>query len=443
MGKKLIIIGLDCASPQLVFEEFYEDLPNLKRIMENGIYNEIESTIPPITIPAWMSMFTGKDPGELGIYGFTNRQDYLYNSLSLAFSKCLKVKKIWDKFSDIGKRSIVMGVPLTYPPQSINGCMISGFLTPSYKSDYTYPKALKNELKNVVGHYIFDVEEFRTDNKKKLLKQIYQMTDNHFAIANYLAKNKEWDLFIMIEIGSDRIHHGFWSLHDKTHPKYVSSVYNSAIKDYYIYLDNCIGDFLRNIDGNYDVIIVSDHGIKPMYGGIALNEWLIEKGYLVLKEYPQTPVTINRLIKEGKVDWSKTKAWGYGGYHGKLFFNIKDREPQGTIDKKNIYTLKNQLIQELKEIKGENGESLNTKVFEPQNIYKAVNNIPPDLIIYFDDLYLRCQGTVGSKSLYTHENDVGPDDANHAQKGIFITNNKNLKVNKITDFFDAVLALYG
>jgi predicted AlkP superfamily phosphohydrolase/phosphomutase len=442
MNKKIVIIGLDCASPNLIFDEFFDDLPNLRKIMENGVYNELESTIPPITVPAWMSMFTGKDPGELGIYGFTNRQNYDYHSFSLVSSQSVKYKKLWDIFTEKDKQNIVIGVPLTYPPSPLKGNMITGFLTPSFESNYTYPKHLKNELVANTENFIFDVNDFRTEDKERLLKDIYEMTNNHFKIANYLAKNKPWDLFVMVEMGTDRIHHGFWALHDKKHPKHIKSIFNSAIRDYYIHLDNKIGEFLNGIQDDFDVIIVSDHGIKPMYGGIAINDWLIKKGYLVLKEHPKKPVSINKVIREKKIDWSKTKVWGNGGYHGKLFFNIKGREPLGIIEKKELNNFKTKLIEELKDIKNEDGNEMNTNVYEPEKIYNKVNNIPPDLIVYFDDLSWRCQGSIGNKSIYSHKNDIGPDDANHASHGIFISSNKMLKINKITDFFNSIVYNY-
>jgi predicted AlkP superfamily phosphohydrolase/phosphomutase len=354
----------------------------------------------------------------------------------------VKYKKLWDIFTQKGKQNIVIGVPLTYPPSPLKGHMITGFLTPSFESNYTYPKYLKNELTANTGHFIFDVNDFRTEDKERLLKDIYEMTDNHFKIANYLARNKRWDLFVMVEMGTDRIHHGFWALHDKKHPKHIKSRFNSAIRDYYIHLDNKIGEFLNGIYGDFDVIIVSDHGIKPMYGGIAINEWLIKKGYLVLKEYPKKPVSINKLIREKKIDWNKTKVWGNGGYHGKLFFNIKGREPLGVIEKNELDNFKTKLIQELKDIKNEDGNEMNTNVYEPQKIYNKLNNIPPDLIVYFDDLSWRCQGSIGNESIYTYDNDIGPDDANHASYGIFISNNKILKINKITDFFNSIVYNY-
>ncbi|MCS6939866.1 MAG: alkaline phosphatase family protein, partial [Roseiflexus sp.] len=70
---QLLIIGLDCAEPSLVFDRWRADLPTLSRLMAEGVYGELESCIPAITVPAWSCMMSGRDPGELGIYGFRNR----------------------------------------------------------------------------------------------------------------------------------------------------------------------------------------------------------------------------------------------------------------------------------------------------------------------------------------------------------------------------------
>ena len=81
---KVCVIGLDCAAPELVFDLWADRLPNLRRIMAQGVYGPLESTTPPITVPAWMCMMTGKDPGTLGIYGFRNRRDHSYDGLAFA-----------------------------------------------------------------------------------------------------------------------------------------------------------------------------------------------------------------------------------------------------------------------------------------------------------------------------------------------------------------------
>src|SRR3990172_1655469 len=117
MGRetKVAIIGLDCATPQLLFERFHDDLPNISRLMAEGAWGPLESTHPPITVPAWACMLSGYDPGQLGIYGFRNRKDHSYNGYAIASSQSVRHDRAWDILSRAGKRVILLGVPLTFP----------------------------------------------------------------------------------------------------------------------------------------------------------------------------------------------------------------------------------------------------------------------------------------------------------------------------------------
>ncbi|RLC77063.1 MAG: phosphodiesterase, partial [Chloroflexi bacterium] len=117
MSRKVLIIGLDCAEPSLVFDKWRDQLPNLSRLMSEGVYGELESIIPPITVPAWTSMMSGKDPGELGIYGFRNRADYSYARMRIATASAVTYDRVWDLLSRAGKTVILVAVPQTYPPR--------------------------------------------------------------------------------------------------------------------------------------------------------------------------------------------------------------------------------------------------------------------------------------------------------------------------------------
>src|ERR671918_557959 len=149
--QKVMVIGLDCAPPEHVFEEYAGDIPNLTKLRENGLYGPLESITPPITVPAWMCMMTSKDPGTLGIYGFRNRKDHTYDGLGFATSWAIKEPTVWDILSDHGYDNIVISVPPSYPPKELNGVQIGCFLTPSKDAEYTYPKELKTELEANVG----------------------------------------------------------------------------------------------------------------------------------------------------------------------------------------------------------------------------------------------------------------------------------------------------
>ncbi len=274
------------------------------------------------------------------------------------------------------------------------------------------------EIEAIVGDYLVDVPNFRTEDKDYLLRQIYAMTEKRFKLVKRWLVEKDWDFFMFVEMGTDRIHHGLWKFHDPTHHRYeVNPRLNSSIHDYYRYIDSEIGQILDLVDlENTTVFIVSDHGAKKMDGGICVNEWLIREGYLTLKTQPTKLTPIDKC----EIDWSKTKVWGDGGYYARIFLNVEGREPQGIVRPDEVEALRNELKAKFEAIVDPNGVNIGTTVYKPQEVYQECNGVPPDLIVYFGDLYWRSVGTVGHGSIYTFENDIGPDDCNHAQFGIVI-----------------------
>ena len=419
--RKVMVIGLDCAPPEHVFEEYAGDIPNLTKLRENGVFGPLESIVPPITVPAWACMMTSKDPGTLGIYGFRNRKDHTYDGLEFATSFKVKEPTVWDILSENGKDVIVMSVPPMYPPKPTNGIQIGCFLTPSNEADFTYPKELKAELEQNVGDYIFDIRNFRTDNTQYILDEAYKMTTMKFKTADYLLSNKPWDFFMMVEMGPDRLNHGIWSFIDPNHPRYEEgNPYRESLREYYRFLDGKIGDLLKHADEDTTVLVVSDHGAKAMVGGVCFNEWLKHEGYLdFTTDLPSEITPINKM----EIDWSKTKAWGDGGYYGRLFLNVEGREPNGTIPADQYDAVRDELIQKIEAMVDHEGNPLGNKALKPEDIYKTSKGVAPDLIVIFGGLRWRSVGSLGHGSIYTFENDTGPDEANHAEYGIFIMNN--------------------
>ncbi len=442
---KVLIIGLDCFEPSLVFDRWQGELPVFSSLMSGGYYGRLESTIPAITVPAWMSMMTSRNPGVMGFYGFRNRKDYSYDEMFFANANAVKEPTLWRILSRKRKKVIVIGVPQTYPPKPVNGCLIGCFLTPDTDSDFTYPAGLKSEIFDNVGDYIIDVKDFRTENKDYLIEQIYRMTELRFKTAEYLMRNKPWDFFMMVEMGPDRLHHGLWKYFDSEHINHIpDSPYEDSIRDYYIYLDEQIGRLLENVDLTHTaVFIVSDHGAKRMDGGFCFNDWLIEQGYLVLKE----PVKERHILENSEIDFSRTKVWGSGGYYGRLFINVKGREPMGVVPQSEYEQFREELKHKLENIVDHTGKLMGNRAFKPEDIYTEVNGIAPDLIVYFGDLSWRSVGTVGNDSLFVFENDTGPDDANHSQYGMYILNlpglNDSINIDRhITDISPTVLRLF-
>ncbi len=443
--KKLVVIGLDCATPRTLFEDFKDDCPNIKKLMESGVYGKLRSSDPPITIPAWMVMSTGKKAGTLGLYGFRHRKDNSYNDFWIATSYNIKELKVWDILAKKGLKSCVLGLPPTYPVQKVSGCLVSGFITPDSNSEFTYPPELKEEILKNVGDYIFDVN-FRVDKKEDLLNEIYKMTEIHFKTVKYLMQNKEWNYFKFVIIGLDRFHHAFWKYYDREHQKYEhQNKFEGEMKKYYHFLDTKIGELLDLFDDDTIVMIVSDHGAKAMKGLICVNMVLEDIGYLKFNTKPKPKTRIG----EADIDWEHTYAWGWGGYYARIFLNVEGREPQGIIKEDDFERLRDEIANKLKSIKDVNGDPMNTKVYKPEELFGIIRGDAPDLMVYFDDLNWRSSGTVGYESMYLDENDTGPDDAVHDWYGVYIIYDpkkkigKNLGVKNILDIAPTSLYILG
>jgi predicted AlkP superfamily phosphohydrolase/phosphomutase len=163
------------------------------------------------------------------------------------------------------------------------------------------------------------------------------------------------------------------------------------------------------------VLVVSDHGAMAMEGAICVNEWLVQEGYLVLREQPSaiTP------FRELEVDWSRTRAWGEGGYYCRLFLNVEGREPEGVVPASEYDAVRSELIERLEALPGPDGP-IGTRVHRPEDLWAERRNIPPDLVVYFGNLAWRSNGSVGHGRYWTFENDTGPDDANHSPHGLCV-----------------------
>jgi predicted AlkP superfamily phosphohydrolase/phosphomutase len=448
MPPKVAVIGLDSVPPELLFGKLLGKLPNFQRMYQRGAHGVLRTCDPPITVPAWMVMMTGKNPGELGIYGFRHRKGASYTDGYIVNSSHVRERTVWEILSDRGIKSVVLGVPPGYPPKSVaNANIVSCFITPSQERPFTYPEGLKEEVLRVAeGNYLFDVT-FRTEDREKMKKELFEMTEKRFDVAEYLAKNKPWQFFMMHEIGFDRLHHAFWKFFDPTHPKYAKgNPYEHVDEEYYRLVDSRLGMLLEIFGEDCYVFAMSDHGSKAMHGAFCVNQWLQEQGYLALKTNPTGVVDFDK----ADVDWSKTKAWGWGGYYARIFFNVRGREKEGVIAPEELEEEKEGLIGKIMSIRDFSGRLLTNEVFEAEQRYGTAKGDKPDLMVYFDELNWRSAGTLGHPSLYLSENDTGPDDSVHSMEGVLMAytpredlKSKEIRMMKVEQVAPTILKLFG
>ncbi|MFZ0892777.1 MAG: alkaline phosphatase family protein [Thermoplasmata archaeon] len=416
--RRVLVIGLDSVPPEFLFERYLDRMPNLKRIVARSRHGTLRTIDPPITVPAWAVMFSGMDPGTLGIYGFRHRRPGTYHTMYTPTSGMLPYPCVWDLLSRQGRRVAIIGMPPGYPPPKVNGVYVSDFLTPDDATDFVSPASMVPVVRAAAGgEYMFDVT-FRAEDRDRVEREIFDMTRKRFAVVRKIWSQEPWDFFAVHEIGPDRIHHAFWKYFDRSHPKYVAnSPFNSIADRYYAMIDEELGRLLELVPKDVLVWIASDHGSQAMDGCFCVNDWLIKQGYLHLKGPRPAPGTN---IDSVEIDWSKTKIWGSGGYYARLFFNVKGREPEGIVDAKDIPRLTQELESKLQKVQRPDGQPLGARLLDPAKIYREVRGDAPDLMAYFGNLKWRSAGTIGYDSLFLSENDTGPDDSVHSMDGFFI-----------------------
>jgi len=415
--RRLLLLGLDSLPPYVLYEG--HDGGGFRYI--RGLVGEsrryvLRSCHPPITVPAWMVMFTGRTPGELGVYGFRHRRPGGFEAY-IASSRSIRFPTIWEEAGRRGLRSIVFGVPPTYPPKPIHGYLVTDFTTPGPEKPYTWPPMLKRELEGRFGPMRFDIV-YRSSDKARVARELLAMLDQHLRVVEYLLTTREWDLAFYVEISVDRAHHAFWRYFDPRHPRYEEHPeYSRVIPEVYRRIDWWLERLHKRLPRDTVIVIASDHGVKPMLGAFAINQWLVEQGYLKLRVDPST-LKPGTDLSEDLIDWSGTTAWAWGGYYSRVFINLKGRERRGTVEPRYYEDTIKQLRRDIEAIKGPGGEPWDNKAYTPQELYPEVNGDPPDLMVYLDDLNWRPAGTLGWPSPYLEENDRGPDDAVHDWHGV-------------------------
>ncbi len=424
-SKKVFIFGIDGATPDLVFKKWRSSLPAMSRLMSQGVYATSHSSIPPISIAAWGSLFSGKDPSELGVFGYSYKMPN--GKTDIITSKQVRKPRVWDLLGTQKKRSAVLYVPLTFPVKKLNGTMVSDFLTPSVNSACAYPPSLRTKIKKMKRpDLFFDVAIGLAGHKgmapQDLIDKTYIMSDMQLTLAKELLL-KEWDFFAMVMLGSDRLQHMLWNHFDATHPRYVkNSKYKNALKNYYMYLDRNLGEMIKSLPSGTTIIVASDHGMVPQYGKININNWLMQEGYLTLKPgHEETIKTKKVRFGIGMVDMKKSLAWGSGAYHARIFINKK-------LINKDYHKFRNKLANKIKKIPDDKGKRIKTEVFVSEKIYKNPKHPEcPDLTVYFDDLRWASNPDFGEKGIYSHESAAGADSAGHSREGMIIAAGPTIK----------------
>jgi len=365
---RIFILALD-GTPFTLLQQFMQDgvMPNLKKLVAESTFKQMDSVLPAVSSSAWASFMTGKTPAQHGILGFVDRNP---NNMDwyIPNASHLRTKTLWQSMSEMGKRVFVMNVPVTYPPQAINGISICGFLGNDITKG-TYPLEIGTLLK-ARGYQIDTDTELAKKDLSAFLDQLWAVFEKRIETMWYFYWQESWDVFMTHIMETDRLHHFFWEYFEQGHLQY-----KTRLVEFYKRIDREIGKIHTNLSEDSALLLLSDHGFCTLKYAVYLNRWLADNGYLHFNSVQ--PASLKDIA-------SSTKA--YSLYPGRIYINLKGREKNGSVAPGREYEqLRNDLIFHLKNLKDPSGLQVVKQVLRREDAYPEANEteIPvlPDLVV--------------------------------------------------------------
>jgi predicted AlkP superfamily phosphohydrolase/phosphomutase len=373
---KMILIGLDGASLDLIRPWAREGkLPTLARLLRHGASSPLRSTVHPYSAQAWTTMVTGVNAGRHRLFDFWERDLETYG-FRLANASTRAAPAIWTVLGERGRRVIVVNVPMTFPPEPVNGILVAGRDTPGLGSHFTHPTGIKDELENALGRpYVIVPNDWRWMRLGRLDRardELLNEVDVRFATVQHLTQTRDWDLSTFVVGATDGAAHFFWQLHDPTFPGHdpaLAEELGDVLLDVYQRVDQRVEELLQGLDDDVSIVVVSDHGCgRRELRAIHLNLWLFQNGWLHfasdategqvehwvaggvarLKSVAYSLLPYQRLNRLRRiwpdrwrrrlsrhelfagVDWSRTRAFSEER-RGSVWINLRGREPQGIV----------------------------------------------------------------------------------------------------------------
>jgi predicted AlkP superfamily phosphohydrolase/phosphomutase len=437
MATRVLVVALDGADFRLLRPWMDAgELPTLARLAREGAHGPLRSVVPPLTPPAWTSFATGKHPGHHGVFGFTERGED-HEALRPVGARDIRGATLWDYAREFGVPSVVLGVPMTYPPTPLAGAMISDFMTPAGRRDFTHPRELLDEIEARFGPYplYLNVAVFSANmsaaNVARFLRGLRDEVDYKFRLARWLAERTAARLVMLHIWGTDRIQHELWNLLDETHPQHdarLAARVRAPVLDYFREIDRQIGALRQAFGDEVTTLVVSDHGFGPVHHVIDLNWWLAQEGFIRFRRRLLTRlrlltwrlgltasaltylrVGVERFVRLGRrgrspleqvhaaqrqnrrlvlsfrdVDWPRTTAYSPPGLSiGSIMVNVRGREPGGGVEPGAEYeAVRSRLVERLEAFaRGLDGAGAAGSIHTSQALYGVGPESPaPDVM---------------------------------------------------------------
>ncbi len=441
---RAMLIGLDGMTFDVV-QPLVEQgiMPTMKSLMDRGTWGVLESVTPPVTGPAWVSIVTGKQPGNHGIYDFfkpTNSKNDVGMSRRIVNAREVDGKPIWRLLTEQDKTSIIMNVPVTYPPVQLKGAMMTGMLTPSTDMRFTHPPDLYERLQEELGDYTITVnwQGYNDATAGQFVDDLIRCAECRTKYAlRLMDEYPDWDFCFPCFTEPDRIQHAMWKYIDPVEREKLQSAgkYDQAIMDkvleFYRLLDGHIATLIEKAGPDVPIFFCSDHGFGPLYGKFFVNTFLEKEGLFFYKKAKMQRAMAGLLVQKvyfkllktfgfgdvvkratakkaaarqsadnrtfydtfyESIDWTRTKAYMASNTEGGIYLNVKGRTmydtevDRGIIESEAYHEERNAIMDTLRKIKHPHtGKPMVSHMFTREEIYtgKYVERAP-DIVFFLD-----------------------------------------------------------
>ncbi|MBI5710689.1 MAG: alkaline phosphatase family protein [Candidatus Eisenbacteria bacterium] len=364
--RKACVIGLD-GVPHSMLGRFLQAgvMPRLAEIARDATLTPMVASLPEISSVSWTTFMTGRNPGEHGIFGFTDLVPGTYRTRFPSFLD-VKAETIWDLLGKREMRSVVLNQPATYPARPIPGALVSGFVAVRLEKS-VYPAHHLQAALDMGYQVDLDARQVR-DDPPALFRELARLLELRRRMLDELWEKERWNLMEVVITGTDRLHHFLWdACEDEGHP------HHRDFLDYYRAIDAFIGEVFERFSETGEernFFVLSDHGFCGARKQAFLNRALAEAGYLTLEDPAADSL-------EGVSE--RTRAFVLDP--ARVYLHRRGRYPKGSVGEGEVAALKRELTEFIGALRHE-GAPVVRSVFDAAEIYRGPQaDLGPDLLV--------------------------------------------------------------
>ncbi|QZA88949.1 alkaline phosphatase family protein [Salinarchaeum sp. IM2453] len=359
---RVAFIGID-GVPYSFLSSHFDELPNLAALADEGTAGPIDSIVPPESSACWPALTTGKNPGQTGVYGFQDREVGSYDTY-VPMGQDVQAERVWDIVQQTDRDATVMNVPVTFPPQRELQRMVSGFLSPELEKA-AHPDSLRKFLKSIDYRIDVDAKLGHQDDKSDFIDDAYATLEKRMEAFEKYLRADDWDLFFGVFMTPDRVNHFLFGDYES------DGKYADEFIEFYRTLDDYIGQIRDMLPDDVTLIVASDHGFTTLEYEVDINAWLQQNGWLSFDD--DDPDGLSDIT-------SDTRA--YSLIPGRLYLNLDDREPRGSVPGDAYDEVRDELVEDLQSLEGPEGQPVCKRIVEKEDAFRGEHaSIAPDLTI--------------------------------------------------------------